>query len=106
MTSPDTALADPRRREIVERLSAGEATVAQLGEPFAISQPAISRRLRVLEDAGLVATRVAGSARRRRRDPEGLRRAHDWLAAFRGHLEDSCARLDADLMQPERDDRP
>jgi DNA-binding transcriptional ArsR family regulator len=102
MTSPDTALADPRRRAIVERLSAGEATVAQLGEPFAISQPAISRRLRVLEDAGL----VAGSARPRRRDPEGLRRAHDWLAVFRGHLEDSCARLDADLMQPERDDRP
>jgi DNA-binding transcriptional ArsR family regulator len=66
MQSPDAAfaaLADPTRRAILARLARGEATVAELAAPFAMSQPAISRHLRVLEDAGLVATRVSGSAR-------------------------------------------
>lgn len=88
------ALADPTRRGIVERLASGEATVAELAAPFSMSQPAISRHLKVLEDAGLVAKRVAGTARPRRLDPDGLRIAYDWLAGFRDHL-----------MQQERDDR-
>ena len=112
MTARDAtfaALSDPTRRAIVERLAQGEATVAELAAPFAMSQPAISRHLRVLEEAGLVATRVAGSARPRRLNPEGLRLAHDWLGAFRAHWEDRFARLDPgldELMPHERDDRP
>jgi DNA-binding transcriptional ArsR family regulator len=103
------ALADPTRRALLERLAAGEATVAELAAPFAMSQPAISRHLKVLEDAGLIATRVAGSARPRRLKPEGLRLAHDWLSGFRALWDDRYARLDTvldDILQPERDDRP
>lgn len=103
------ALADPTRRALLERLASGEATVAELAAPFAMSQPAISRHLKVLEDAGLVATRVSGSARPRRLNPEGLRLAHDWLDGFRPLWEDRYARLDTvleDILQPERDDRP
>jgi DNA-binding transcriptional ArsR family regulator len=112
MTSADAtfaALADPTRRALVERLAEGEATVSELAAPFAMSQPAVSRHLKVLEEAGLIATRVAGSARPRRLNPEGLRLAHDWLDGFRAHWEERYARLDTvldDLMQQERDDRP
>jgi DNA-binding transcriptional ArsR family regulator len=112
MTSRDAtfaALADPTRRAIVERLAQGEATVAEIARPFAMSQPAISRHLRVLEEAGLVATRVAGSARPRRLNPDGLRLAHDWLGTFRAQWEDRFARLDAvldDIASEDRKDAP
>ena len=65
------ALADPTRRAIIARLAQGEASVQDLARPFAISQPAVSRHLKVLEDAGLIETRIAGTARPRR--PTSLR---------------------------------
>jgi DNA-binding transcriptional ArsR family regulator len=111
--SPDAAfaaLADPTRRAILGRLAQGEATVAELAAPFTMSQPAISRHLRVLEDAGLIDTRVAGTARPRRLNPAGLRLAYDWLAPFRAHWEDRFDRLDALLddlaRENEKDPRP
>lgn len=66
------ALADPTRRAILSRLRAGEASVAQLAEPFAMSQPAISRHLKVLEDAGLIETQRAGQSRPRRLRPQAI----------------------------------
>lgn len=60
------ALADPTRRAIIARLAEGEATVQDLARPFSISQPAISRHLKVLEEAGLIETRIVGTARPRR----------------------------------------
>lgn len=92
-----TALADPTRRAILARLVRGEATVAELAQPFRISQPAVSRHLRVLEDAGLIETRVVGTSRPRRLKPEGLRLAYDWLDEFRALWEARFARLDTVL---------
>jgi DNA-binding transcriptional ArsR family regulator len=89
------ALADPTRRAILARLSAGEANVTELGAPFGITQPAISRHLRVLEEAGLIETRVAGTARPRRLKPEAMRDLWDWLGAYRDTWEASFRRLDA-----------
>ena len=66
------ALADPIRRAIVARLADGESTVQDLARPFSISQPSISRHLKVLETAGLIETRVDGTARPRRLKPDGL----------------------------------
>lgn len=88
------ALADPTRRAIVARLAEGEATVAQLAAPFAISQPAISRHLKVLEAAGLIETRVAGSARPRRINPAAVDDIWTWLSAFRRTLATNYDRLD------------
>lgn len=88
------ALADPTRRAILARLAAGEATVAELAAPFPISQPAVSRHLRVLEEAGLIETRIAGSARPRRLRPEGVAALWDWLGRFRAAAEANYARLD------------
>ena len=88
------ALSDPTRRAIVARLAEGEATVAELARPFPMSQPAISRHLKVLEEAGLIETRIAGTSRPRRLKPEGLRLAFDWLAGFRGVWEARYGKLD------------
>lgn len=89
------ALADPTRRAILGRLAAGEATVAELARPFALSQPAVSRHLRVLEGAGLIEVGRRAQTRPRRLSPAGLRLAFDWLAAYRGLWEDRFARLEA-----------
>ena len=75
------ALADPTRRALIARLAQGEATVQDLARPFAISQPAISRHLKVLEEAGLIETRIDGTARPRRLKPERLRRSGIGLAS-------------------------
>lgn len=91
------ALADPTRRAIVARLANGEATVQDLARPFAISQPAISRHLKVLEDAGLIETRVSGTARPRRLKPEAVAALWDWLGQYRALWEDQFHRLDAVL---------
>jgi DNA-binding transcriptional ArsR family regulator len=101
------ALADPTRRAIVERLLRGEATVAELARPFAMSQPAVSRHLKVLEAAGLIEARVAGTARPRRLRPEAVEALWDWLGRLRAGLEANYARLDgllADLADPEGKD--
>ena len=71
------ALADPTRRAILARLAEGEATVGELAEPFAISQPAVSQHLRVLEQAGLIVRRIDGQRRPCRLAPDGLARLEE-----------------------------
>jgi DNA-binding transcriptional ArsR family regulator len=96
------ALADPTRRAILARLALGEASVTQLAEPFAISQPAISKHLKILERAGLVS--VAQDAQRRPRRLEGrpLAEASAWLEAYRAIWEASFERLDGLLEEMQR----
>lgn len=91
------ALADPTRRAIVARLAAGEATVMELGRPFAMSQPAISRHLKVLEGAGLIMRRVEGTKRPCRLAPDALAGIEEWLAMLRKTLSANYDRLDAVL---------
>ena len=82
LTPVFSALGDPTRRAILERLREGEATVGELAEPFAMSQPAVSRHLRVLEDAGLIARRTAGTARYSRLEGRPLAAASMWLQGY------------------------
>src|ERR1035437_5809807 len=89
-----SALADPTRRAILARLAKGEATVLELAEPFEMRQPAISQRLKVVEDAGLVARRVDGAKRPRRLAKAGIEAMDQWLAMLRKALENNYDRLD------------
>lgn len=91
------ALADPVRRAILIRLAQGEASVAELAKPFEISQPAISKHLKVLESAGLIETGRSAQARPRRLKPAGLDAANRFLEAMRIHWPDNFDRLDAYL---------
>jgi len=91
------ALADPTRRAILARLALGEATVGELGQPFPISAPAISRHLRVLEDAALIARTRRGQQLVCRLNPEGMRSAQEWLDHYRAFWSASFDRLDAHL---------
>lgn len=88
------ALADPTRRAILARLANGDATVTELAEPLTISQPAVSKHLRVLERAGLVSRGRDAQRRPCRREAEPLRAATDWLADYRNYWEASYQRLD------------
>ena len=88
------ALADPTRRAILARLAKGEATVLQLAKPFAMTQPAISQHLKVLEEAGLVVSRVDGARRPRRLAKSGIEAPDQWLAMLRKALEKNYDRLD------------
>src|SRR5215831_9685536 len=88
------ALADPTRRAILARLAWGEATVNELAEPFAMSQPAISKHLKVLERAGLI-SRIRDAQRRPSRlEPRRLAEASAWLDQYRQFWEASFGRLD------------
>jgi DNA-binding transcriptional ArsR family regulator len=89
------ALADPTRRAILARLATGEATVTELAEPFAMSQPAISRHLKVLERAGLVSTNIDAQRRPRTLEPKRLEEAVEWIARYREIFERHYQRLDA-----------
>lgn len=89
------ALADPTRREILARLTQGDANVTDLAAPFAVSQPAISRHLRVLETAGLISRRRRATARLSHLEAEPLREATAWLARYQEHWEERHDRLDA-----------
>ncbi len=89
------ALADPTRRAILARLAAGEATVTELAEPFAMSQPAISKHLKVLERAGLVSRGREAQRRPCRLGARPLKQATDWLENYRLYWEESYQRLDA-----------
>ena len=101
------ALADPTRRAILARHAKGEATVTQLCAPFAISQPAISRHLRVLEEAGLIARRVDGQRRPCRLAPDALADLDAYLAMLKKGMERSYDRLDQLLAAaPSRKERP
>lgn len=88
------ALADPTRRAILARLADGEANVAELAAPFAISQPAISRHLKVLERAGLVSRQRRATARLSRLEAEPMRLAVGWLMNYRDYWSESFDRLD------------
>ena len=89
------ALADPTRRAILARLATGEATVAELAEPFEMSQPAVSKHLKVLERAGLISVDVDAQRRPRKLEPKRLEEAVDWIERYRELFERSYQRLDA-----------
>src|SRR5438034_8524951 len=88
------ALADRTRRAILARLAEGEASVNELCAPFAVSQPAISQHLRVLERAGLISRSRRGTARLSHLEAQPLRDAVAWLGTYREDWEESCERLD------------
>ena len=89
------ALADPTRRAILARLADGEASVGELAAPFEMSQPAISKHLKVLERAGLVSVGHDAQRRPRRLEPEALEAASDWIERYREIWESNFQRLDA-----------
>ena len=95
LDAPFAALADPTRRAILARLATGEATVQDLARPFAISQPAVSRHLKVLEDAGLIETRIQGTGRCLKPDMMAL--LWLWLGQYRALWEEQFQRLDTVL---------
>jgi DNA-binding transcriptional ArsR family regulator len=89
------ALADPTRRAIMARLALGEVTVMELAEPFDMSQPAISKHLKVLERAGLVSRRTDAQRRPVRANAEALAQATEWIENFRRIWEKNFRRLDS-----------
>ena len=100
--SPDlnaifSALADPTRRAILKRLSDGKATVMDIAQPFEMSQPAVSRHLKVLEQAGLIAREIDQQRRPARLRPETMAAAAAWLDEFRAFWDGSLDQLDAVL---------
>jgi DNA-binding transcriptional ArsR family regulator len=100
-----SALADSTRRAILARLAKGEATVAELSEPFNMTQPAVSQHLKVLEDAGLIARRVDGTRRPRRLAKPGIEAMDQWLAMLRKALDKNYDRLDQVLAAMEHQKR-
>jgi DNA-binding transcriptional ArsR family regulator len=92
------ALADPTRRAILARLASGEASVTELAEPFAMSQPAISKHLKVLERAGLISSGHDAQRRPRRLEAKPLADAAQWIENYRQHWEAAFQRLD-DLLE-------
>lgn len=102
------ALADPTRRAILSRLAQGEATVMELARPFSMSQPAVSRHLKVLESAGLITRRAEGTKRPCRLAPHGIAGLNAWLDELRAGLSRNYERLDgvlADLQAEEEKGR-
>ena len=102
------ALADPTRRAILTRLASGEATVTELAEPFAMSLPAVSKHLKVLERAGLITRGREAQWRPARLQAEPLRQVSDFVEQYRRFWEESFDRLDAyliELQRREKEDR-
>ena len=89
------ALADPTRRAILARLASGQASVTELAKPFAMSQPAVSKHLKVLERAGLISRGRDAQRRPCRIEAKPLAEADDWLEEYRRIWEESFQRLDA-----------
>jgi DNA-binding transcriptional ArsR family regulator len=89
------ALADPTRRAILARLATGQATVTELAEPFEMSQPAVSKHLKVLERAGLISMDVDAQRRPRKLEPKRLEEAVDCIERYREIFEQNYQRLDA-----------
>jgi DNA-binding transcriptional ArsR family regulator len=104
------ALADPTRRAILARLSEGDATVSELAKPFTISLPAISRHLKVLENAGLISRSKNAQWRSSSLEAEPLREATEWMERYRVFWDVNLDRLDAHLKrlqhEPRRDTGP
>ncbi len=99
------ALADPTRRAILARLANGEASVAELAAPFAMSQPAVSKHLKVLERAGLVSRGIDAQRRPSRLEARPLAEATVWLARYREYWEASFQELDSLLVELQVRDR-
>lgn len=99
-----SALADPTRRAILARLARGEATVTELAKPFAISQPAISKHLKVLERAGLISRGRDAQSRPCRFEVRRLKEATEWMNRYRAHWEASFDRL-ADLLTEMKEEK-
>ena len=107
LDSAFAALADPTRRAILARLALGEATVMELAEPFAMTQPAVSRHIKVLEEAGLIVRRHEGTRRPSRLAKPGLDAIDQWLEMLRTALTKNYDRLDqvlADMTPNATDD--
>jgi len=88
-----SALADPTRRGVLERLGHGSATITELAEPFGISLTGIKKHVRVLEDAELVATKKVGRTRRCRLGPRRLEDVQEWIETYRGMLDERLDRF-------------
>jgi DNA-binding transcriptional ArsR family regulator len=88
------ALADPTRRAIVQRLARGRASVTELAAPFRLSQPAISKHLKVLEQAGLISHAREAQRRPRQLEPQRIKQLSDWIGTYREYLEASYERLE------------
>ncbi|MBY6243579.1 helix-turn-helix transcriptional regulator [Methylosinus sp. Sm6] len=99
-----SALADPTRRAILARLAQGEASVGELAAPFSISQPAVSKHLKVLEQAGLVTRGRAAQSRPCKLNAARLREVSEWLETYRRFWEESFDRLDAYLAELQKGD--
>ena len=99
LTTAFTALADPTRRAILDRLSRGEASVTELARPFRMSLPGVSKHLKVLERAGLISRSRDAQWRPCRLDPRPLKEAADWMERYRAFWEESFDRLDAYLRE-------
>jgi DNA-binding transcriptional ArsR family regulator len=96
------ALADPTRRAILARLTTGDANVAELAAPFHISQPAVSKHLKVLEEAGLISRHREATARLSHLEAAPLRDATQWLVTYHEYWDESFDRLDALLVSLQR----
>jgi len=94
LDSTFAALADPTRRAILARLALGEATVMELAQPFEMTQPAVSRHLKVLEEAGLIVRRIDGTRRPSRLARPGLEAVDQWLDMLRTAMTQNYDRLD------------
>jgi DNA-binding transcriptional ArsR family regulator len=93
------ALADPTRRSILSRLATGEASVTELAEPFDMTMPAVSKHLKVLENAGLVTRSKSAQWRPRRLNATPMKDVSEWLENYRQHWEERLDRLDAYLTE-------
>ncbi|MGH8338134.1 MAG: ArsR/SmtB family transcription factor [Gammaproteobacteria bacterium] len=102
LTTTFAALADPTRRAILARLASGEASVTELAEPFRMSLPAVSKHLKVLERAGLIARSREAQWRPCRLEADPLKGAVDWLEQYRRFWEESLDRLDDYLQELQR----
>ena len=97
------ALADPTRRAILARLSSGETSVSELARPFAMSGPAVTKHLKVLERAGLISRGREAQSRPAKLEPEALKAVTLWLEHYRRHWEQSFDRLDDYLAELQRE---
>jgi len=97
------ALADPTRRAILAQLARGDANVAELSAPFSMSQPAISRHLKVLEQAGLISRSRQATSRLSHLEANPLRKATAWLGTYQEHWDESYDRLDALIAASQED---
>ena len=107
LTATFAALANPTRRAILERLTSGQKTVTELAEPFDMTMPAISKHLKVLEEAELIERSREAQFRPVALDPTALRRVDEWMDRYRQFYEGSFARLDeylAEIKQREKAD--